>query len=72
MRGVVLKFAAESQRVGAQCPCEGVAELIAVEKGRLWQIEVRTVCQVGEDEFVGEAKLRICGGRVLGNGGMPL
>ena len=65
MCGVVLEFSRQSQRVGSQCPCEGVAELIAVERGGLWQVEVCAVCKIGEDEFVGEAKLRICGGRVL-------
>ena len=58
--------------MGAQGPCEGVAELIAVEKGGLWQVEVCPVCQIGEDEFVSQAELGFVVGASWGNGGMSL
>ena len=66
MCGVVLKLTAKPEGVFPQGPGICVSELVPIQIGGLWEIEVGSVCEVWKDEFVGQVQRRIRRGRIGG------
>src|ERR1700690_1474665 len=69
VRVIILKFAAEAQRVFTKSPGKAIAKLIAIHVRGLGRVEIGSVGKVGKQQLVRETEGWIGDRRVIGEGG---